>query len=76
MKSLATRHPLENTNLEERLTKRSEDRPVNLKHNKVPLSPVRRERSKAIIEEEPSTDENSPEVESTPSSRVSQCIEK
>lgn len=77
VKSLTRRHSLEkNTNLEERLTKRSEDRPVNLNHNKTPLSPTRRERSKAIIEEEPSTYENSPKVESTSSSRVSQCSEK
>lgn len=65
-----------NTNLEERLTKRSEERLADLNHNKTPLSPTRRERSKAIIEEQPSTYENSPKVESISASRVSQCSYK
>lgn len=40
------------------------------------LSPTKRERSKAIIEEEPAENENGPKVESTLTSRVSQCCGK
>lgn len=75
MKNLTRRLSFD-TNLEERLTNRSEDRPINLTHNKTPLSPIRRERSKTIIEEELSKCENSPKVESTLFSRVSQRSEK
>lgn len=77
MKNLARRHSLEkNIKLEDRLTKRSEERPIEQNHNKTLLSPTKRERSKAIIEEELSMYENHQIMESVWSSRVSQCCGK
>ncbi|XP_029682362.1 protein FAM83A isoform X2 [Takifugu rubripes] len=73
VKNLARRRSLEkNIHLEDRLTKRSEERPVEQNHSKKLLSPTRRERSKAILEEELSMYENCQIMESAWSSRLPQ----
>ncbi|XP_056885649.1 protein FAM83A isoform X3 [Takifugu flavidus] len=70
VKNLARRRSLEkNIHLEDRLTKRSEERPVEQNHSKTLLSPTRREHSKTILEEELSMYENRQIMESAWSSR-------
>lgn len=61
------------TELEDRTTKRFADTAIDLKDTTAVLSPTRRERSKAILEEEPSMSETSPKVENSSSSRVRRC---
>lgn len=73
-KDLVRRYSLEkSTKLEDRTTKRFADTATDLKDTTAVLSPTRRERSKAILEEEPSMSETSPKVENSPSSRVRRC---